>query len=972
MSARQYLSWVRRGAAAGIVTEDPLSSVIAQAPAMRPHLILEVDGRSVAPVEGPELPLLGPGQVLGFDRTLVTRVQPANGSCNGLANELAYIEFSYAELPWLFTPAAPNQSQHQRLRPWMVLVVTRVGAWESFDEAARPLPVVELATSELPNLADSWAWAHAQVKATDDAGALAALAAGAHETRARLLCPRRLEPEQEFRAFVVPAFEGGRRAGLAGLGVPPPDADLRPAWNAAANTKVALPVYYTWTFRTGPREGFEDVARKLKRAPLADLPGFGTREVDVRRPWPNLRPLATLAGENTAAPQSIAQDGALKLTGSLVAGSLSEACRAKFEALLEEQLNFPSTVGATASTDPEHRCVTAPIYGCRFQGAATLPPTAGWTRDLNLDMRRRIAASYGARYVQEQQEFLMARAWEQLPDIERANRLRRFAELAAVSADALHRRHIAKLTATELIAVAAPARTRTLAAAGVTLQQQVMASPLPNGAATPAFTRATRPGGRIARGFATVAATNIVKRGLAGEVGISRVTTLDRRLAISAVAQAMPAGATLSRAVASSALVASTEQRSLAIGLATLQRTADARGAAASSTLLRASSFVQRFGPSLTAEVIRAQPVTAIATELAASDRAITALDALEVFRQFRVEEAGQSFVPRTVTASAPLAGTPLAAGLLRDALVSSMLPSKLIVKRLADRIFVPPSMEPVDPLGRVMAGPQFPAPLALPLFQKRPDLLLPGLGSFPPNSVTLLETNPSFIEALLVGANHEMNRELLWREFPTDQRGTPFRHFWPRAGGAPEIGAINTWTKPLGENLAGGIGEQIVLLVRGEVLQRFPGTIVFAAPAVPDAASPQGLTLGVERALAPEFALRLSADTSIYGFKLTEAKVRGVGAQPGWFFVFQEPLTTPTFGFDLKSAQSPAFNSWNDLTWDLVPMDRDRFAFAGGNRSPPQNVAAPLWNRTAADIANITAQRTFRLAFHANVLLRE
>ena len=30
-----------------------------------------------------------------------------------------------------------------------------------------------------------------------------------------------------------------------------------------------------------------------------------------------------------------------------------------------------------------------------------------------------------------------------------------------------------------------------------------------------------------------------------------------------------------------------------------------------------------------------------------------------------------------------------------------------------------------------------------------------------------------------MVGLNDEMGRELLWRQFPTDQRGSYFRQFW-------------------------------------------------------------------------------------------------------------------------------------------------------------------------------------------------
>ena len=60
-----------------------------------------------------------------------------------------------------------------------------------------------------------------------------------------------------------------------------------------------------------------------------------------------------------------------------------------------------------------------------------------------------------------------------------------------------------------------------------------------------------------------------------------------------------------------------------------------------------------------------------------------------------------------------------------------------------------------------------------------------------------------------MVGLNHEMARELLWREYPTDQRGSYFRQFWDVSGYLPEAGEnlatlaerlkdipeIHTWT---------------------------------------------------------------------------------------------------------------------------------------------------------------------------------
>ena len=114
-------------------------------------------------------------------------------------------------------------------------------------------------------------------------------------------------------------------------------------------------------------------------------------------------------------------------------------------------------------------------------------------------------------------------------------------------------------------------------------------------------------------------------------------------------------------------------------------------------------------------------------------------------------------------------------------------------------------------------------------------DFLFPGLEHVPPNTVTLLETNPKFVESFLVGLNAEMGRELLWRNYPTDQRGTYFRQFWDTStdNEQPDIDMINEWgDRPLGQNA--GAGEQLVLLLRGELLRRYPNSVIYAVAAVP------------------------------------------------------------------------------------------------------------------------------------------
>ena len=85
-----------------------------------------------------------------------------------------------------------------------------------------------------------------------------------------------------------------------------------------------------------------------------------------------------------------------------------------------------------------------------------------------------------------------------------------------------------------------------------------------------------------------------------------------------------------------------------------------------------------------------------------------------------------------------------------------------------------------------IQFAPEFPQAMYEPLRDYFEDALLPGLEQVLPNTITLLETNPRFIEAYMAGLNHEMSRELVWRGFPTDQRGTCFRQFWDIRGRVP------------------------------------------------------------------------------------------------------------------------------------------------------------------------------------------
>jgi len=116
----------------------------------------------------------------------------------------------------------------------------------------------------------------------------------------------------------------------------------------------------------------------------------------------------------------------------------------------------------------------------------------------------------------------------------------------------------------------------------------------------------------------------------------------------------------------------------------------------------------------------------------------------------------------------------------VRNALLDDLDPRVTIPAALSARLTVAPwvSRATDDPLEPIMAAPDFDRPMYEALREAEPQWLLSGAGSLPPDTVSLAESDERFIEAFMVGLNHEMARELLYHGYPTDQRGTYFRQF--------------------------------------------------------------------------------------------------------------------------------------------------------------------------------------------------
>ncbi|MEV0174615.1 hypothetical protein AB0I00_26290 [Streptomyces sp. NPDC050803] len=845
MSTRWFFSSARIGAAAA-ADGQTLSTKV--------RFSRDIEGRREEPeVTGPNLSLVGPGDVLGFDRSMVLRQEPPPGTPDAAENVMAGVELAHADLPWLLSPGMVATPGGPTPQPWIVLVVL------AEDEAApprpgHPLPVLTAPVAALPPLAERWAWAHVEARlpdtVTDLGGAQPLVEQGVRNHSAdvvgRLLCPRRLAPDRGWIAAVVPATAAGRDAGL---NVSPGAAATADAWPVPGRDTVDLPVYHWWTFRTGQAGTFEGLARRLRFRPAEA--GLGTRIIDVSRPWP---------AEESAGPATVAMDGALRPPGTTTPEAWSDsAAQDRYRALIRERVDAPAlrrneivAAGDEPAEDGTVVAVGPPLYGGHHTGEDTVPADPDqWMSTLNLEVRRRVAAALGARYVQLEQEFLMARAWEQVGAIRQANRLLAAGELAAVTAERAQHKHLDALGAADLLTVMAPVSGRVPVPAAqpdaepTTLATMLAsAEELPTGTASTSFVRLTRAGGALARR---------ARRGTSGGAGGEQAPE------------------------------PYIEQKLRLMGL---------------------------------------------------------------------------------MNDGEPQGGLP---GELRRGLA----PMPLQVRRMTDRI--PTDLwtqraESERPLRPIMAHPKFTVPIAEELLARWPEWALPGIGALPPDTVTLLETNPEFIAALLVGLNHEFNRELLWREFPTDQRGTPFARFWPSDSESVEEIALWPPDAPLGSQLRTGGDGDLAMLVRGDLLRRFPGTALLAVR-------------GVDGKLPPAFdgvpatPLALDESTVLYLFAdLDEERARA----EDWFFVFREPMRGTQFGFDadeeFDADEQPApMRTWADLTWRGVAVDAARCVRIGQAPGTPTELPQPdppVWARDAADMARIAFQQPFQLAFRAATLL--
>ncbi|MFT3701513.1 MAG: hypothetical protein QM802_04045 [Agriterribacter sp.] len=885
----------------------------------------------------------------------------------------------------------------------------------------------------------------------------------------RLLCPRKLIKETKYTAFVIPSYETGRLSVL-GLPFADVIAQ-KMSWGKTENydTKPQgydYPVYYMWDFQTGKNGDFESLARILK-AVVMD-PGLGKRDMyiaDAGYGIETTNPNTPVLGlEGALKPPDFASDVWPNGTNDkayrdhlrkVLNLSIDNEKRQtdKSEVSNDSIKDNPFYSSTSLGDDP---IVTPAIYG-RWHAMIDRLKEGGnypWVNTLNLDPRNRAAAGLGITIIQKNQEDYMRRAWKQVDQVNKANEKIRRAALSKMVSNAIYRKHIRFASEDQSVRLTAPMHSFILSGTQ-TAAASINQSLIPNASQSATFKKITRPGKKSNKkinAFANAGA-NLIHKQVTQHFNTEVIKTAPDKTAPLAAVNLTAISTAITTSV-SNYQASDTAMAQQALFDTLLQQTDFTNLQDATKKTTLKTAIDNYAGLNAAAKTLAKNAIDAIASSTpgtADTANVVVIGDApyKAIFGDDITAKTYENIIISRNTGGAP--GVLGRATLLQDInafgdsftgfntdLVATMLPvpkaaplanlqqfstgiatiltpAQLITSRIKSmvilNIFNPTTkayeQKELEDLSPIMAYPKFDDPMFSNLQAISQEYILPNIDKVPENSITLMETNQAFIEAYMAGLNHEMSKELLWREYPTDQRGTYFRQFWNVIDNIkqtdPEkkydITKMHTWKGELGDHssqqkTSPDDNPYLVLLIRGELLKKYPNTQVYAQkakfsdPAHP--ATPRVLAdaSNADNILVPVFLATLEPDIYLFGFDLDKEEAKGDStdaSKPGWFFALRERPGQIRFGLDdytPTDPDDPLFpqsdpTNWNDLSWEhLVSQEADlnnyqidtSHHFAAGTGS--ENVPLAEWGKNAADMAYILYQNPVLFARHAQEML--
>ncbi|HSI74545.1 MAG TPA: hypothetical protein VK957_01565 [Lunatimonas sp.] len=882
-----------------------------------------------------EITLFGPGDILGINKNIISRVAPSPNANNFESLLVPFIEFSEPDILWRFSSL--QTADKINWIPWLTLIVLKAengqeeGEFVKIQNSNKELPPqIQLKPNAiLPDLRESWRWAHVHQLDIEEASPEHienSLKMARKKAVCRLLCPRRLRPKTKYHAFLIPVFKIGAEAAM-GTFNETEDRTLL-TWETPANgVGKIVPYYHDWEFSTGTAGDFENLVRQLEPRNLENM---GTRPIDCSNPGYGMQEEDGLELQMEAALKSLDtkyQPWGMDSNNDSTNDTLSKRKQEALAGLLNKREEKIDKGNGEVETKLR---VTPPVYGewyiSREGGTIKLDPQSKnqWLEELNLDFRHRAAAGLGVEFIKENQENLMKSAWEQFSKVKKINQELNLGRFGREVSTCMYKR-INKMNPNNVLKMALP------------VQDKI----------------AHQPGKTIGAFLSNSTVTN-------NQIKV-KANKYFSKIKISKTKQEF-------QPVNNSQLVSS---GFMVEGMKNLQHNIDVE----SFNTIKASE--NNIWP---AEIVQ-HTISSLNPKITIEPRIQSRINH---FRRIEKTE-------------------------------TSPTPSE-------------------DLLHPVKWYPEFHRPMYHFLKDMSQEYILPGLDKVPQNTVGLLQTNRRFIEAFMLGLNHEMASELRWREFPTDLRGSYFRSFWDTSiysvdaseqlafrnteialtlleqihkkyGEAfntlPKIeatylianpnevemeiaeayeNAIEKWlltreedkdieklinwkrNNRLGDNpVAGKLNNQeedqnqMVLLIRGELLQKFNNTLIYL---VTQKAGKPDLDQNASRTF-PVFEGSIPPDIVFIGFPIKKEEAAD------YFVIFEERMTELRFGLDETPEGSTPGTAENDFSWEHFPsLPPD--GYLDGIQP---TIFTQDWNN-AAFISKVMLQKQVRAAIELKALL--
>ncbi|MDQ1495856.1 MAG: hypothetical protein QOG69_2339 [Actinomycetota bacterium] len=607
---------------------------------------------------------------------------------------------------------------------------------------------------------------------------------------ARLLSPRDLDPTTDYVAVVVPAFA----------------ANGDPAWNAAT-AQVSLPVAVSWRFRTSTEGDFPTLASRLHpalagndlgRAPLEYTPLPARPALSVRGA------LAPIGGTDAAVPAAVDAD---------------------------------VTSLTTPVIDPRR-----PIVGLQNYGDAWVadPTATTWGATFHVDPRHRGVAGLGLRAGIDEQDLLADAAAKQAGALDEASMRIRNLTAGLSAARSLWMRRLPSDPMRRL-AIFGPSLARMMTANGTVLE------------------RVTGRGRPLPAALFSTAARRVLRSGPARTALAASGANDPRDVLVSANHCAAPPPK------APDGLVHA-DDLDKKFGFGSLDKLIDQAIEHKTIPFEYFEKLVQSFDRTDYSNSTMAafDQVMEYWLKQAAAGAPVPVLGLLAILDPPTEKRPGEKELLdllRELNSDGPVPDGDALLALIIETRTKPpdrpCAPVDLLKVAISVGDSIDPTVAQPFVVDRVLAtiGGLDDQPLAIPelcpdldipawqfLRDHDPNWLLPGAGTLPEDGVVAVSTNPTFVDAFLLGVNTQITSELRFRNIPMRTGCTPLRQFWARTNPATEsydddIVGVHKWsaTSALGSTdhqTPASASADLVVVFRTPLFRRYPQTIVYLTPA--------------------------------------------------------------------------------------------------------------------------------------------